>query len=77
MWQSRRDLYRAVSVIFSGLSLAACFSILLFSWPDKSHGPVVARTEPPVSFGRAISADAEIVPAAFQTGTIRRNAHKD
>jgi hypothetical protein len=72
MWQTRRDLLRAVSVTFLAISLGACFTILLFSWPERWNGTAVAAIEAPAVVRSSAIAGAEIVPAALQTGSIQK-----
>lgn len=71
MWQMRRDLLRALSVMFWAISLGTCFTIVLFSWPVRWDGTGVAATEAPAVVRGSAIVGAEIVPAALQTGSIQ------
>jgi hypothetical protein len=72
MWQTRQDLLRAVSVTFLAISLGACFTILIFSWPERRSGTAVAAPEQPAVVRGPAIAGAEIVPAALETGKIQK-----
>ena len=71
MWQSRRDLIRACTLaLVVAACLGACFTVVLFSWPDQEPRSVAVSSDLQVSVGGPIIDGADVVPSTFQTGSI-------
>jgi hypothetical protein len=73
MWRTRKDLLRGcASLLVVAVSLGVCFTVVLFSWPDKEQTRVArSSNKVPVAFGSSTIHGAELIPAAFQTGSIQ------
>jgi hypothetical protein len=78
MWRTRHNSVEAfASLGFLALSLGACFTILLFSWPEKAERPGLPNVHASVALSSPISPDAEIVRATLQTGSISISRRSD
>jgi hypothetical protein len=78
MWRTRRDLLRAsCSLAAVAGVLAACFIVVLFSWPNphERRRAMLAMPEPccDVVVGVPVLDGAEMLSAATETGSIERD----
>jgi hypothetical protein len=76
MGRTRRDLLRAYcSLTVVACVLAACFIVVLFSWPDpdERRRAMLGTPEPccDIVVGAPILDGAEVLAAATETGSIK------